>query len=92
MNLLLDTHVWLWSLLEPERLRPAVQAALADAGTRRWLSPLSAWEAHLLIERGRLAVDRPAAEWVRAAPAAAPIEEAPLTAEIASSDIRSSAS
>lgn len=28
MKLLLDTHIWLWSLLEPERLGAEVRAAL----------------------------------------------------------------
>ena len=59
MNFLLDTHIWLWSLLEPERLSRGVASALAARGARRWLSPLSVWEALLLIERGRLTVDRP---------------------------------
>ena len=82
VNLLLDTHIWLWSLLEPERLAPPVAAALADERARRWLSPLSVWEALLLIDRKRLHVERPAEEWVREALAAAPVEEAPVTNEV----------
>lgn len=83
VNLLLDTHIWLWALLEPERLAPRVHAAMSAEGTRRWLSPLSVWEALLLIERGRVAVDRPGPEWVREALERAPVEDAPLTMEVA---------
>ncbi len=83
MNLLLDTHIWLWSLLEPERLSPPVASALSSVSARRWLSPISVWEAHVLIERGRLQVDRPAAEWIREALLRAAVEEAPLTTEAA---------
>lgn len=83
MNLLLDTHIWLWSLLEPERLSRAVASALGDATARRWLSPLSVWEALLLVERGRLQVDAPAEEWVREALARVPLDEAPVTSEVA---------
>jgi len=83
VNLLLDTHIWLWSLLEPERLAEPVAAALDAEGTRRWLSPLSVWEALLLIERGRLRVDLDPEAWVREALAAAPVEEAPVTTEVA---------
>lgn len=83
MNLLLDTHIWLWSLLEPERLARQVARALEDGSTRSWLSPLSVWEALLLIERGRLQVDLPADAWVRDALARAPVEEAPVTMEVA---------
>lgn len=82
MNLLLDTHVWLWSLLEPERLPRSVAATLADDRNRKWLSPLSIWEALLLIERGRLHVDTEAQAWIRQALAEAPMEEAPVTTAV----------
>lgn len=83
VNLLLDTHIWLWSLLEPERLARPVVTALTDPATRRWLSPLSVWEALLLVERRRLVVDLPPEAWVREALAQAPMEEAPVTTEVA---------
>ena len=83
MNVLLDTHIWLWSLLEPERLTAPVASALAADGTRCWLSPLSIWEALLLIERQRLRVDGDAAPLVREALGKAPMEEAPMTSEVA---------
>ena len=83
MKLLLDTHIWLWSLLEPARLSPKVAAALANPDAERWLSPLSVWEALLLIERKRLDVDRPGEAWVREALECAPITEAPVTREVA---------
>ena len=83
MNLLLDTHIWLWSLLEPERLAANVSSALLSDDARLWLSPLSVWEASLLIERGRLRVDVPAEKWIRQALEQAPFEEAPVTREVA---------
>jgi PIN domain nuclease of toxin-antitoxin system len=83
VNLLLDTHIWLWSLLEPERLAGPVATALGAGSTRPWLSPLSVWEALLLIERGRVRVDVDPEAWVREALAAAPVEEAPVTTEVA---------
>ena len=83
MKLLLDTHIWLWSLLEPTRLAPKVATALAESGTERWLSPLSVWEALLLIERKRLDVDRLAGSWVREALERAPVIEAPVNHEVA---------
>jgi PIN domain nuclease of toxin-antitoxin system len=83
VNVLLDTHIWLWSLLEPERLSAQVASTLSAGETRRWLSPLSVWEAHLLIERRRLVVDGPAAQWIREALTKAPVDEAPLTTDVA---------
>lgn len=83
MNLLLDTHIWLWALTEPERLVPRVKAALSAAGTRVWLSPVSVWEVMFLIERGRLRVEGTAEEWVRHALKQRPVEEATLTTAVA---------
>lgn len=84
MNLLLDTHIWLWSLLDPERLGPRAARALASAANTLWLSPISAWEAVLLAERGRVAVDDDGAlAWVERALRAVPLREAPLTFDVA---------
>ncbi len=83
MKLLLDTHIWLWGLLDPERLTPAVRRALQSPANELWLSPISVWEALILVERGRLTVKRPVAEWVEAMVQALPRREAPLTHEIA---------
>jgi PIN domain nuclease of toxin-antitoxin system len=82
-KLLLDTHIWLWALLDPERLSPAVRAELASAENEIWLSPISVWEAILLAERGRVRVDTTPAEWVERMVRALPRREAPLTHDIA---------
>jgi PIN domain nuclease of toxin-antitoxin system len=81
LKLLLDTHIWLWSLREPERLSPRVRAALTDASNELWLSPVSAWEALLLNAKGRIRLEQDFPRWF--ADAAANLREAPLTHEIA---------
>ena len=83
MKLLLDTHIWLWALLEPGRLSTKVAAELRGYDTERWLSPLSVWEALLLNERKRLHVDRSAEAWVLEALERAPVLEAPVNHEVA---------
>lgn len=83
MKLLLDTHIWLWAMLEPDRLSDSVRKALASPENELWLSPISVWEAMMLVERGRLKVDGPAAEWVEQMVQALPRREAPLTHAIA---------
>ena len=82
-KLLLDTHIWLWALLEPDRLSPAVRAELASAENEIWLSPISVWEAMLLAERGRVRVDTTPSEWVERMVSALPRREAPLTHDVA---------
>lgn len=44
MNLLLDTHVLLWALLEPQKLSPALRSALEDSDNTLVVSAASAWE------------------------------------------------
>jgi PIN domain nuclease of toxin-antitoxin system len=83
MNLLLDTHVWLWSLLAPERLREETRAALEDPDNRLFLSPVSVWEALLLAERGRVELQGDPATWVARVLSEVPFFEAPLTFEVA---------
>ena len=83
MKLLLDTHIWLWSLLEPERLGAEVRAALQADDTELWLSPISIWEALMLVERGRLAVDGDPAAWVEDMVRTLPRREAAVTHEVA---------
>jgi PIN domain nuclease of toxin-antitoxin system len=83
VNLLLDTHIWLWSLLDPDRLSPRVASALTAPDARLWLSPLSVWEASILIEKSRVQVDAPAERWLREALDRVPMEEAQVTREVA---------
>ena len=83
MKLLLDTHIWLWALLDPERLSDRVRDALQSPANEIWLSPISVWEAMILVERGRLAVAGDSGAWVRQMVDAIPRREAPLTHEIA---------
>ena len=83
MRLLLDTHIWLWSLLEPERLGAPTARRLDREDSELWLSPISVWEAHLLAERGRLELDRAPAAWLEDALRRVPMRDAPLTREIA---------
>jgi PIN domain nuclease of toxin-antitoxin system len=81
LRLLLDTHIWLWSLREPERLARRVTEALTASGNERWLSPVSTWEALVLHAKGRLRLHEDSALWL--ARATANTREAPLTHEIA---------
>lgn len=83
LKLLLDTHIWLWSRLEPDRLSSRVASALQDEVNELWLSPISVWEAMLLFERGRIEVAGDVAGWMRNALVTRPIRDAALTREVA---------
>ena len=83
MGLLLDTHIWLWGLLEPDRLSDTVKrACLFHEGEIR-LSSISVWEALLLAERGRIALAPDPRRWLQKAMSVAPIVETPVTIDVA---------
>ena len=79
MNLLLDTHIWIWSKLDPKRIGKGAARELSNNDNDLWLSPVSVWEALALMHKGRIRVEDPLA-WVERA--ADQLREAPLTQEI----------
>jgi len=83
VRLLLDTHIWIWSQIEPERLAARVIRALEAPGTELWVSPISVWECLLLVERGRLTLGIDAHTWIETAWTGAGLREAPLTRAVA---------
>jgi PIN domain nuclease of toxin-antitoxin system len=83
MKLLLDTHIWFWSVVTPERLAGRLSRVINDAHNELWISPISTWEIVLLHEKGRLKLIDGPESWVQKAMSLAPLHEAPLTNEIA---------
>jgi PIN domain nuclease of toxin-antitoxin system len=55
---LVDTHIALWALGDPERLTDEERALLVDPAIDRCLSPVSVWEAAIKRELGRLRAPR----------------------------------
>ncbi|MGA7768956.1 MAG: hypothetical protein WCA27_22365 [Candidatus Sulfotelmatobacter sp.] len=64
MKLLLDTHIWLWSTLEPQRLTRRVDKALADSANELWLSRISVGELIVLHRKGCLELPQDVRAWV----------------------------
>ncbi len=83
MNLLLDTHIWIWSVLEPERLSARVTRELANSENQLWLSSISIWELLLLHRKRRIKLDQEIGTWVRNTLDLLPVNEAPLTIDVA---------
>ena len=66
MNLLLDTHFWIWWLTPKSPLKSAERDALdaaAEAGGL-CLAAISLWEAQLLHSKQRLQLPLPFSEWL----------------------------
>ena len=83
MRLLLDTHIFIWGLMEPERLSPRVAEVLENPANELWLSPIVIWEVLILAEKGRLELKPDPLRWVRRVLGEIPFREAPFTYEIA---------
>ena len=56
MRLLLDTHIWLWAVMEPERLNPAIRTAI-ETEVELVLSVASLWEMAIKHAAGKLRIE-----------------------------------
>lgn len=83
MRLLLDTHVWVWGFLEPERVSKRAVEVTSDAGNEVCLSPASIWETLMLGGKGRLDLAPSPTEWVMSALRRSAPTTMPLTNSIA---------
>ena len=83
MRLLLDTHIWLWSALQPDRISRRVARELSDPENELWLSPISVWELTFLHRKGRTKTPQDIPTWVARSMEELRITEAPLTIEVA---------
>lgn len=83
MRLLLDTHIWLWSHLEPKRLSKRVTRQLEDSNNELWLSSMSVREVMALAQSGRVELQPSSGSWVKRALDSAPIHEAAVSHDIA---------
>jgi PIN domain nuclease of toxin-antitoxin system len=66
---ILDTHVWIWWNMRPERLSSAVRRLIemTNKYEELLLSAISPWEFSKLLQKGRLAISIDPEEWIRTA-------------------------
>ena len=67
MDVLIDTHVWIWWLTRLPQLSPRIISALDDMAERPLLSVASLWELSLLVEAGRVELFPNPATWLEQA-------------------------
>jgi PIN domain nuclease of toxin-antitoxin system len=82
-KLLLDTHILLWSLLDPERLSDNVTRELENPANEIWISPITTWEVIILAEKGRVELDDKPAAWMQNVLNTMPFKQATLNHEVA---------
>lgn len=64
MRFLLDTHIWLWTLTTPDRIRPQVLSRLVDADNGLLFSAAGSWEIAIKYRLGKLPLPEPPAEFI----------------------------
>ena len=88
MKLLLDTHIWLWWALEPQRVARAVDREVERLSNEIFLSPISVWEAHQAYLRKRLRIKGEFHVWLEQALNHPRLQEAPINFAVASATAR----
>ena len=59
MTLLLDTHIFLWLSIQPQKLTPIIKAAIKSPDSRLILSVVSVWEIQIKVKIGKLNLPMP---------------------------------
>ena len=83
MKLLLDTHIFVWTIANPSRLSRRAAKVIADSRNELWLSPVTTWEILFLHRKGRLKLKDEPLSWFSAALTQMPFREATFTHEVA---------
>jgi len=64
MRFLLDTHVWLWTLVSPQRIPADTRALLAAPENALLLSAAGSWEIAIKYRLGKLPLPEPPARFI----------------------------
>jgi len=82
LNLLLDTHAWVWWCAGSPHLSERASKAIRSADVIG-VSPLSCWEVGMLVAKKRLDLDRDVEVWVDQALRMPKVRLFPLTPRVA---------
>ena len=64
MRVLLDTHVWVWTQEQPERIGPRTKRLLLDPAHETAVCPISTLEISRLVAAGDIRLTMPLIDWV----------------------------
>jgi PIN domain nuclease of toxin-antitoxin system len=78
-RLLLDTHIWLWAMLEPHKLTSEVHQLLNASESQVFLSPISLWELSLLMDKKKFLLKEDFGKWVQRSVTDLGLEEVSLS-------------
>jgi PIN domain nuclease of toxin-antitoxin system len=80
---LLDTHIWIWAVSKPEKLSSRVKQILNSESGEFFISSISVWEFVVLVEKGRISINKSVENWLTLALTESHINEIPVDMEVA---------
>lgn len=80
--IVLDTHVWIWWVSEPDKLSKRASEAMGSADVIG-VPSICCWELATRAQSGKLEIDRDVGTWVRQALSQERVVSLDLTAELA---------
>jgi PIN domain nuclease of toxin-antitoxin system len=83
VKFLLDTHVWIWTQEEPEKLGSRAKRLLVAAEYENWVCPISTLEIARLVAAGDVRISVPLGEWIAQALEELAAQTASVTNEVA---------
>jgi len=83
MDLLLDTHIWIWLSLEKQKSLSVKSKKAINLADHKWISAISCWELSKLVEKKRIGFSIPTLTWIRRSLNQFNIKVADLSPEIA---------
>jgi PIN domain nuclease of toxin-antitoxin system len=79
--ILLDTHAFVWFVHDPAKLTSKARSLLTPK-SRKAIAAITCWEIGLLVQKGRIAVDRGILDWIEDALEELQIDLLPLTPSV----------
>ena len=83
MRGLLDTHVWVWTQEQPERIGPRTKRLLVGRAHENWVCPISTLEVSRLVAVGDIRLSMPLGEWIAQSMSELSAQTASLSHEVA---------
>jgi PIN domain nuclease of toxin-antitoxin system len=83
--ILLDTHVWIWWVSNPDLLSSQADTLINKAMVERkiYISSISVWEVAMLVVKGRLQLTLDVKDWIRSCESLPFIQFVPVSNTIA---------
>ena len=80
---MLDTHVWVWTQEQPDRLGPRTRRLLVSGEHENSVCPISTLEISRLVAAGEIRLAMPLADWIVQSMAGLSAQTVPVSHEVA---------